>query len=164
MTAPIEDVSALPGTTVYDQGFKQIGTVDAVYATEDGFPMWIDVQARRRHVMLPLARLKDEGGQVVVPYSLQHVLEAPEIDTTDGISVEADADLRGFFAIDLADGESRTDNCSYVTLAAAPGTAHRVEDPSGIKTPSADQRTEDTRERLQDPGPAEARHITIPDP
>jgi hypothetical protein len=162
MTAPIEDVASLPGKTVYDQTQSEVGKVEAIYATGNGFPMWIEVRARERSVFVPLARMKDEDGNVLVPYSRAHVLRSPEIDAADGISAEDDAHLRGFYAVGAADQEMWQDNFSYATLVENEiGESHRVNNPEELGTPSADKRTDETRARLEDPGNAEPRHFTL---
>lgn len=67
MTAPIEDVTSLPGRNVADHQQNTIGEVKEIYATDDGFPMWVGAEARtgiahKRIVVVPLARLKAEDG------------------------------------------------------------------------------------------------------
>jgi hypothetical protein len=162
MTAPIEDVASLPGRTVYDQTRSELGEVESIYATEDGFPMWIEVRARERSVLVPLSRMKDEDGDVLVPYSRAHVLSSPEIDVADGISAEDDAHLRGFYAVGAADQEMWQDNFSYATLVEKEiGKSHRADAPEQLETPNADKRTDETEARLEDPGNAEPRHFTL---
>jgi hypothetical protein len=43
MTAPIEDVSSLPGKKISDQAQNPLGTVKEIYAT-DGYSMWVSVE------------------------------------------------------------------------------------------------------------------------
>ena len=43
MTAPIEDVSSLPGKKISDQTENPLGKVKEIYAT-DGYPMWVAVE------------------------------------------------------------------------------------------------------------------------
>jgi hypothetical protein len=168
MTAPIEDVSSLPGKKISDQAETPIGEVKEIYATDDGYPMWVAVEMSsgvgdKRTVFLPLARIKDENGELRVPYSKQRIGEAPGVDG-DGISAECDRKLRDYYGIDTGDQELRRDNKSYATLVPAQaGAASRVDDPGALETPDADTRTEDTRERLQDPGPSQMRKVTAED-
>jgi hypothetical protein len=166
MTTPIEDVSSLPGTEVIDQDESPIGEVKEIYALDgDGAPMWVSVEAsfgmdERRTVFIPLARLKVEHGVLSVPYSKDHIGQSPEVDGSEGISPECDRTLRGYYGIDRGDQELRSDNSSYATLVPEQeGTAKRVEDIAKLKTPSADKRTEETKERLQDVGSAEVRKV-----
>ena len=50
MTAPIEDVSSLPGKKVSDQEGSSIGKVKEIYATDgDGQPMWVEIEGFVRH-------------------------------------------------------------------------------------------------------------------
>lgn len=169
MTAAIEDVSSLPGRKLTDQADNPIGKVKEIYATHDGFPMWVVVDvsigiAGRRTVFVPLARLKEEGGELRVPYSKGRLLEAPEVGDNAKISPERDRELRDFYAIDAGDQEMRDDNDSYATVVAdEAGGAERVDDPSGLETPDADKRSEETMKRLGDPGSSETRKVTAAD-
>ena len=58
----------------------------------------------------------------------------------------------------------RSDNNSYATRVPENGsTAERVEDPGRLDTPDADMRTEESDERLHNPGSSETRHVTAAD-
>lgn len=165
MTAPIEDVSSLPGKKVSDQLGVSIGQIKEVYAMDDGFPMWVAVETKvdgeKRMTFVPLARVKDEGGELLVPYGKDHVLNAPEVDGDDGLSEEADQKLRGYYGIGTGDQELWTDNKSYATVVSEKGgVAQRVEDTDQLETPDPDRRTDESRERVQNPGSAEARKVT----
>jgi hypothetical protein len=165
MTAPIQDVSSLPGKKISDQAENPIGEVKEIYAT-DGYPMWVAVEmssgiAKKRMVFIPLARIKEENGDLRVPYSAQRIGEAPEVDDSDGISAECDRELRDYYGIDAGDQELRSDNKSYATLVREDvGASERVENADELDTPDADTRTEESRERLHDPGSAEMRHVS----
>ncbi len=143
MTAPIEDVSTLPGKKLSDQMAKVIGKVTNIYATDDGYPMWVGVDASpgmggKRTVIVPLARLKDEDGELRVPYSKQRIIESPEVDADAGISAECDRLLRDFYGIDVGDQEMRSDNKSYAALVpenGAPRSASKIPTRSTRRTP-----------------------------
>jgi hypothetical protein len=168
MTAPIEDVSSLPGKEVSDQAENPIGEVKEIYAT-DGYPTWVAVEMSsgigdKRIVFIPLARIKDEDGQLRVPYSKQRIGDAPEVDPSDGISAECDRELRDYYGIDTGDQELRSDNKSYATLVPEEaGTSEKVENADELDTPDADTRTDESRERLHDPGSSEMRKVTAED-
>jgi sporulation protein YlmC with PRC-barrel domain len=163
MTAPIEDVSSLPGKKVSDQQGASIGKVKEIYEAEGGHPMWVEIEGsfgtrEKRTVLIPLARLKDEDGEIGVPYSKDRIGDCPEVDTSDGISAESDRELRGYYGIGAGDQELRADNESYATLVAdEPGAASRVEDADQLETPDPDKRTEESMERLHDSQRREAR-------
>lgn len=169
MTAPIEDVSALPGKKLTDQMANTIGKISTVYATGDGYPMWVGVEASpgatgKRTVLVPLARIKDENGELRVPYSKQRIIDSPEIDAEEGISAECDRALRDFYGIDTGDQEMRADNKSYAArVPENGGAAERAEDPGQLETPDADTRTEETKARLHDPGSSETRDVSAAD-
>jgi hypothetical protein len=167
MTAPIEDVSSLPGRKVTDQEEIPIGEVKEIYAIDgDGYPMWVAVEVPmggtndKRTVFIPLARLKDEDGDLRVPYSKDRIADSPEVDGSDGISEECDRKLRSYYGIGTGDQEMYKDNKSYATLVPdEEGTAKRVEDVDELETPNADTRTDESKERLQDAGSADTREI-----
>ena len=163
MTAPIEDVSSLPGKKVSDQEGASIGKVKEIYQAEGGQPMWVEIEGsfgtrEKRTVLIPLARLKDEDGEIGVPYSKNRIGDCPEVDTSDGVSAESDRELRGYYGIGTGDQELRADNKSYATLVTdEPGEASRVEDTDQLETPDPDKRTEESMERLRDSQRREAR-------
>jgi len=169
MTEPVEDVGSLPGKKLIDQVGNPVGKVKEIYATDDGYPMWIAVDLAaglvgKRTAFVPLARIKDEDGQIRVPYSKHRISEAPEVDGDNGISPECDRRLRDYYGIDAADQEMRSDNKSYAArVAENAGASERVDDPDEVDTPDADLRTEETMERLRDPGSAETRKVTAAD-
>ena len=133
MASAIEDVKALCGETVSDQEGRRIGTIRDVYGLgDDEAPMWVTVEAQTgvgasRLLFVPVARLKQERGQVRAPYSLQHIQGVPEIEAGDEIAEQDDRALRDFYAIDLADQELRTDNESYANrVPEGDGRARRI--------------------------------------
>ena len=166
MTAPIEDVSSLPGKKVSDQEDNTIGKIKEIYAIDgDGVPVWVTVEAslgmgKKRTVFIPLARLKDEDGELRVPYSKDHIEQTPEVDGSEGISPESDRQLRDHYGIDTGDQEMRQDNNSYATLIPdEEGTAKLAENPDQLETPNADTRDEETKKRLHNPGSSDTRDV-----
>jgi hypothetical protein len=112
--SPIDDVSGLPGKTVFDQLGQKVGVVHEIY-TQDGDPMWVTVEAstglaKDRLVFIPLARLKEEEGEIRAPYSTQHLNESPEVEAGDELSEEDDRSLRAYYSVGIGDAELRTDN------------------------------------------------------
>src|SRR2546423_2834040 len=113
MASPIEDVSSLPGQTVSDQEGVDIGEVKDVYAVSDDAPMWVTIEASTglagsKTVFVPIARLKEEEGNLRVPYSAQWIKNAPQIEIEDEISPEDERMLRDYYVIDHADQEFRS--------------------------------------------------------
>ena len=131
--------------------------------------MWVGVDASpgmggKRTVLVPLARLKDENGELRVPYSKQRIIESPEVDADAGISDECDRQLRDFYGIDAGDQEMRSDNKSYAArVPENGGSAQRVDDPDQLETPDADTRTDESKERLHNPSSSETRDVTAAD-
>jgi PRC-barrel domain len=170
MTEPIEDISSLPGRKVLDQDEAPLGEVKSIYATDDGFPMWIEIESKlglfgKERSVVPLARIKEEKDDLRVQYTKQHILGAPKPDDEDGgISEERDRELRAYYGIGTADQEMWSDNKGYVTLVPEePSAAERVEDPDDLDTPDADKRTDESIERVRDPGSNELRDVSAED-
>jgi hypothetical protein len=170
MSAPVEDVSELPGQTVMDQYEEPIGEIREVYAIGgDRHPTWVTVdiqpeEGEAKTVFIPLARLKQEHGQLCVPYSIEHVASSPEVEATDDLSQEDEHALRGYYSVGVGDGELLSDNYSYATLVPEDdGPSKRVQDVDQLDTPSADRRTDETQARLEDPGSSEIRKVTADD-
>ena len=112
--SPIEDVADLPGKSVFDQLGRKLGTACEIYA-QDGEPMWVTVESStglttNRLVFIPLARLKEEDGEIRVPYTAQHVNESPEVQADDELSEEDDYRLRVYYSVGIGDRELRTNN------------------------------------------------------
>jgi hypothetical protein len=170
MTAPVEDVTELPGKTVSDQYGVPIGEIEEIYAIGgDGHPTWVTVEmkieARKRVVFVPLARLKrEDDDDLRVPYSAEHLASGPEVEPDDELAEEDEHALRSYYSIGVGDGELKSDNHSYATLVPEEhGTSKRVRELEGLETPNADKRTDETRARLEDPGSSEIRKVTADD-
>jgi sporulation protein YlmC with PRC-barrel domain len=122
MASAIEDVNELLGESVKDQDGRQIGKVKEIYTVGDeNAPMWVTVElstgiGRSKLVFVPIARLKEEGGEIRVPYSFRHVQESPDVEAADKLSAEDDQALRNYYAIGLGDQEMRANSDSYASL------------------------------------------------
>jgi hypothetical protein len=121
MALRIEDVSSLPGRTVVDQEGEELGEIKEVYGLgEDGDPMWVVIETSTGGIggddklcFVPLARLREESENLSVPYSVDHIQSAPEVEVEDEISEEDEQKLRIYYSIDLADQEFRNEPQSY---------------------------------------------------
>lgn len=158
MASAIEDVNSLPGATVSDHEGRRIGKVKEIYAVgQDKAPMWVTIESstgigRSRVVFVPLARLKQEHDQIRVPYSFQHIQEAPEIDAGDELSERDDRALRDFYGIDLGDQEVRAQSTSYAGLVPTDeGLATKVDGDAG-EPQSGEVEGEDREVELRKPG------------
>lgn len=134
MASAIEDPSELPGENLCDQDGAKIGEIKHVYGIGDGEePMWVEVEmstglGRSRAVFVPMARIKEDHGDIRVPYSGQHLLGSPEVEADGTISEADDQALRSYYAIGAGDQELRTDNDSYASqVPDGEGEAQRLE-------------------------------------
>jgi hypothetical protein len=130
----IQNPDQLRGESIYDQDGRDVGTINTVYGIgDDAVPMWVTVESSqgvsdKRTLFIPVARIKQEDDRLRVPYSVAHLQEAPEVEEGEEVSEEQERELRDFYAIDLADGEQRTDNISYAAqVPQGDGPARRVD-------------------------------------
>lgn len=121
MATPIEEPDELAGAGVYDQMGEQIGSVKRLYgAGGEGPAGWVGIDVStgmigRQLVLVPLARLKQEDGQVRVPYTKQHLLDAPDLDAEDGLSEEEEERLNDYYAVARGDQPAEDNPGSYAS-------------------------------------------------
>lgn len=121
MADPIEDPGELSGAEVYDQIGQQIGSIRRLLGSGgDGPPSWVGIDVStgmlgRELVLVPLARLKQEDGQVRVPYDKQHLLEAPQLDSEDSLSEEMEERLNDYYAVSRGDQPAQDNPDSYAS-------------------------------------------------
>lgn len=121
MATPIEEPEELTGSDVYDQMGEKIGSVKRLYgAGGEGAPSWVGVAVRtgligRELVLIPLSRLKEEDGQVRVPYTKQHLLDAPDVEADDGLSEEDEECLNDYYAVARGDQPAEDNPDSYTS-------------------------------------------------
>jgi hypothetical protein len=153
MASAIDDVSTLPGETVSDQDGRKIGKIKHLYSGgEGGAVMWVTVEislgiGKKREVFVPLARLKHERDELRVPYSYQHIQNAPEVEPERELSEGQDRALRDYYSIDLGDQELRTDNDSYAGQVPEEDGAARQIDAEEATEPERD--TGEAAERMR---------------
>jgi sporulation protein YlmC with PRC-barrel domain len=168
MALRIEDVSSLPGRKVMDQKGESVGEIKDVYGVGDeGEPMWVAIdtaagdriggQPDDKIVVVPLGRIREDGENLSVPYSIAHVEDGPEVEAGDEISEEDDEKLRLYYAIGLADEEFRTESNSYASqVPEGKAPAQKVtDDLDGKETPGGETRDRSVAERHEEYSPAE---------
>jgi sporulation protein YlmC with PRC-barrel domain len=156
MASAVEDLSSLPGESVNDHEGRKIGKIKDLYGMgrKDDAPMWVTVEvsggAGKRLAFVPLARLKQEHGEIRVPYSSQHISSSPEVEAEDELSEEDERALRDYYAIDLADQEMRTDNESYANrVPDEEGSASKI-DPDQASAEQMAKEAQESREKAHD--------------
>jgi hypothetical protein len=79
----LDTVLAWRGKTVLDRDGEKAGSLGALYLDEDDRPAYGGVQTglfRRRESMVPLAGARALGDDVQVPYTLEQIRAAPNVD------------------------------------------------------------------------------------
>jgi sporulation protein YlmC with PRC-barrel domain len=162
MALRIEDVSSLPGREVMDQEGGQIGEIKEVYGIgEDEEPMWVAIEISTdemvededegKIVIVPLARIREEGENLSVPYSLGHIKRSPEVEAEDEISEDDDNKLRTYYSIGLADDEFLESNSYAGQRPQGEAPAKKITDDLDDKeTPGGESRDRSAEERHEE--------------
>ncbi len=86
MTQP-NRASDLTGAEVYRATGEKIGAAEQVYVDErTGDPEWVGVQTGlfgTHHSLIPLSSAQVSDHRIVVPFSSEHVRDAPALDPGD---------------------------------------------------------------------------------
>src|SRR5215213_3972165 len=85
----LDTVLAWRGKTVIDRDGEKAGTLGALYLDDDDRPAYAGVQTglfRRRESMVPLDGARVVGDDVQVPYSLEQIRSAPNVDADVNLS------------------------------------------------------------------------------
>ena len=87
----LDTVLAWRGKTVIDRDGEKAGTLGALYLDDDDRPAYAGVQTglfRRRESMVPLDGARVVGDDVQVPYTLEQLRSAPNVDADTTLSDE----------------------------------------------------------------------------
>ena len=79
----LDTVLAWRGKTVVDRDGEKVGQLGALYLDEEDHPAYAGVQTglfRRRETMVPLAGARELGDDVQLPYALEQIRSAPNVD------------------------------------------------------------------------------------
>jgi|tagenome__1003787_1003787.scaffolds.fasta_scaffold20687324_2 hypothetical protein len=85
----LDTVLAWRGKTVVDREGEQAGTLGALYLDEQDRPAYAGVRTglfRRRESMVPLADARELGDDIQVPYALEQIRSAPNVDVDVALS------------------------------------------------------------------------------
>ena len=92
----LETVLAWRGKTVVDRDGEKAGTLGALYLDEDDRPAFAGVQTglfRRRESMVPLDGARTLDDDVQVPYTLEQIRSAPNVDSDVNLTDEEQEQL-----------------------------------------------------------------------
>ncbi len=103
-------VGAWRGRNAVDSDGDKIGTIHEIYMdTETGEPEWLAVKTGlfgSKVTFIPIAKARDDGIGVRVPYDKQHVTDAPDVDADGELSPEEEARLCRHYGVDYSDPRS----------------------------------------------------------
>jgi|SRR4051794_40784340 len=81
--AELDTVLAWRGKTVIDRDGEQVGKLGALYLDEGDRPAYAGVQSgllRRQEWLVPLAGAREVDDEIQLPYALEQIRSAPEVD------------------------------------------------------------------------------------
>jgi len=87
----LDTVLAWRGKTVVDRDGEKVGQLGALYLDENEHPAYAGVHTglfRRRESMVPLAGARELGDDVQLPYALEQIRSAPNVDVDEALSDE----------------------------------------------------------------------------
>src|SRR3954469_8752450 len=96
----LDSVLTWRGKTVVDREGEKAGTVGALYLDDDDRPAYAGVQTglfRRRESLVPLGGARVLGDDVQVPYELDRIRSAPNVDVDVSLSDDAQDQLAGHY-------------------------------------------------------------------
>jgi hypothetical protein len=85
----IDTVLAWRGKTVVDRDGEKAGTLGALYLDDDDRPAYAGVETglfRRRESIVPLAGARELDGDIQVPYALEQIQSAPNVDAEEALA------------------------------------------------------------------------------
>jgi hypothetical protein len=96
----LDSVLAWRGKTVVDRDGEKAGTLGALYLDDDDRPAYGGVQTglfRRRESLVPLDGARPLGDDVQVPYSLEQIRSAPNVDVDVELTDDEQEQLAGHY-------------------------------------------------------------------
>ena len=85
----LDTVLAWRGKTVVDRDGEKVGQLGALYLDEQDHPSYAGVHTglfRRRESMVPLAGARELGDDVQLPYTLEQIRSAPNVDADEALT------------------------------------------------------------------------------
>ena len=87
----LDTVLAWRGKTVVDRDGEKVGQLGALYLDQSEHPAYAGVHTglfRRRESMVPLAGARELGDDVQLPYALEQIRSAPNVDADEALTDE----------------------------------------------------------------------------
>ncbi len=105
-------LSGWTGQELLDKNGEKIGKIDAIYADEQtGKPEWLGVTTGifGTHVsFVPVVSVNRRGEQLSVPYTKDHVKDAPRVDPDEVVSEQEEGQLYRHYQLTYSDSRSET--------------------------------------------------------
>src|SRR4051812_21527304 len=95
-----DTVLAWRGKTVVDRDGEKAGTLGALYLDDDDRPAYAGVHTglfRRRESMVPLAGAREVGDDIQVPYAMEQIRSAPNVDAEESLSEDEEDRLAAHY-------------------------------------------------------------------
>src|SRR3954464_13359024 len=96
----IDTVMAWRGKSVVDREGEKAGTLGALYLDDDDRPAYAGVRTglfKRRESLVPLDGARELGDGVQVPYTLEQIRSAPNVDADVALSDEQQDQLAAHY-------------------------------------------------------------------
>jgi hypothetical protein len=126
MTHDIDTVLGWRGETVLDRDGDKIGSLKELYLDRDERPAWGAVHTGlfgMRQTFVPLAGAQPVDGGIQLPYTKDHVNDAPSVDPDAQLSDDDEARLYRHYDMPSDDGGESDDRLTDTDTAAEPDTA-----------------------------------------
>jgi len=105
----------LTGRTLYCSDGDKLGTVEGVLEDETGTPRYLEVTSgwfgtRRHAVPMHDLMLRDDGDDLVVPYTKEQMKNAPTLDERDDMTYDRERDMGAHYGTEVRDWDDVRDH------------------------------------------------------
>lgn len=95
-----DDIPRLSGATVVDPQDEQVGTIGQVYVDPDGHPSWATIRTgvlSPHEPFFPLEQAVLTGSDLHVPFTMESILNAPQVESDEELSVQRSVELHEYY-------------------------------------------------------------------
>src|SRR4051794_9161303 len=150
----IDTVLGWRGKTVLDRDGEKVGTLGAIYLDNDDRPAYAGVRTglfRRNESIVPLHGAQEVGGDVQVPYALDGIQSAPNVDPDVALSDDEQDRLHEHYgAVQSSEPAAEVQSPEPAAEVQSPEPAAEVQSPE----PAAEVQSPEPAAEVQSPEPA----------